>query len=45
MYRRKDAVLAKRYLLIALAGVAFNLLVNVVGSKYNFSYFHNFVQV
>jgi hypothetical protein len=45
MYRRKDAALAKRYLLIALAGVAFNLLVNVVGSKYNFSYFHNFVQV
>lgn len=45
MYRRKDAVLAKRYLLIALAGVAFNLLVNVVGARYNFSYFHNFVEV
>lgn len=41
MYRRRDAAMAKRYLLIALAGVAFNLLVNVVGAKYNFSYFHN----
>ena len=40
MYRRKDQALAKRYLMIALAGVAFNLLVNVVGAKYNFSYFH-----
>ena len=41
MYRRKDQALAKKYLMIALAGVAFNLLVNVVGSKYQFSYFHN----
>ena len=41
MYRRKDQALAKRYLMIALAGVVFNLLVNVVGSKYQFSYFHN----
>lgn len=40
MYRRRDQALAKRYLMIALAGVAFNLLVNVVGAKYNFSYFH-----
>ncbi|MBR3030189.1 MAG: zinc ribbon domain-containing protein [Bacteroidales bacterium] len=41
MYRNKDQAMAKRYLMIALAGVAFNLLVNVVGAKYNFSYFHN----
>ncbi len=40
MYRRRDQAMAKRYLMIALAGVAFNLLVNVVGAKYNFSYFH-----
>lgn len=41
MYRNKDQATAKRYLMIALAGVAFNLLVNVVGARYNFSYFHN----
>ena len=41
MYRRKDLAYAKRMLYIALAGVAFNLLVNVIGSKFQFSYFHN----
>ena len=41
MYRKKDMAYAKKMLYIALAGIAFNLIVNVIGRGSQYSYFHN----
>lgn len=42
VYRRKNNMqAAKKVLYAAIAGVAFNLLINVVGHGSQYSYFHN----